>query len=202
MANQHTKNKVTQPDANHAHVLVGPSNEELLAQHEEAERIRLAAGYPKVEVGTDAHDKQTDGFSDLDYDPLGVSDPLLGLKRAYQRPGMALKLMSPDVTQRIGARGYETLHDKNGDPVRCGRMTLGEIPQRVADARKRAVMQQTNDQLRSIQDAQRDEIEKLKADAKGMGLEVLEAGDRVANVGDGNVYDMGFSVQRGEDASQ
>lgn len=202
MANQHTKTRVTEPDPNHTHVLPGPSNEELIAKQEAAERERAEKGYPRVEFGTDAHDKKTDGFGDLDFDPLGLSDPLLALKNAYEKPGMSLKLLSPEVMNRHGKRGYQVVRDESGDPVMCGKMVLGEIPKRAADARKRAVMEKTNDELRGIQDAQREAVDKLKSDAKGLGLEVLEPNERVQNVGDGNVYDMGFSVQRGEDSSR
>lgn len=203
MPNQHTKNRVTEPDQNHAHVLVGPSNEEMVARQEQAERERAEKGYPKVEFSADAHDKSVDGFGDMDYDPLGITDPLAAIKREHGRPGFALKLLSPDVINKLGRRGYQIVKDREtGAPVQCGRMLLGEIPQQYADRRKRAVAERANDELKTIQDQQREAIEKLKHDAKGLGVEVIEPGERI-NVGDNgpNVYDASFSVTRGEDTS-
>src|SRR5579875_2092757 len=98
MANQHTKKRDPMADI----VLPGPSNEEIQAK-EEAKRA-ADPFHGRVSVGAEEHDKQFDAWADLDYDPLGLSDPLAALKRAHEKPGMSLKLLSPDVMNRIGRR--------------------------------------------------------------------------------------------------
>lgn len=189
------KQTTPKPDAIHAHVLPGPSNEEIAAR--EAEKAKQDPFYGRVEIGADARDKQIDGWGDTDYDPLGLTDPLAQLKRDHQKPGMALKLLSPDVMNRMGSRGYQIVRDANGDAVSCGKMVLGEIPERIAQQRRRAVAQLTREELSSITDSQREKVDRLKTEARDMGLTVLESGDRVKNVGDGQIYDMGVTVDRG-----
>jgi hypothetical protein len=198
MPNQYTKSKVPQADPNFGHVLAGGSNEELIAKHEREEAARIAKGYPTVSFGADAQDKKTDGFGDIDYDPLGLSDPLLGLKTQYERPGFALKLLSDKVCGHLGRRGYQIVKDENGDPVRCGNQILGEIPERIAKLRRAAPIQRAKEELSSITSQQREAIDRMKADAKDMGLQVLERGETVKNQGDGQTYDMGLMVERGE----
>lgn len=191
-------NRTAVADENFAHVLPGPSNEELNRQQAEAEAKRAASGMPKVEFVADAHDKRIDGYGDLDYDPLGLTDPLAQLKKDHERPGMALKLLSPDVMNRIGSRGYQIVKDPDtGDPVRCGKQVLGEIPERHAMARRKAVADMSLDQLASIKDNQREKMERLKSEAKDLGLTVLDTGDKVQNIGDGQTYGMGITVDRG-----
>jgi hypothetical protein len=193
-----TKTKIPIPDPVFPHVSVGPSNEELRARYEREEAERIAKGYPKVEFLADAEDKATDGFGDIDYDPLGLSDPLLALKRKYQRPGFALKLLSDGCCSHLGRRGYQTVVDERGDPVTSGKMVLGEIPEALAARRRAAPIREAKEQLGSITDAQREAVEKMKSDAKGMGLTFVGAGETVKNVGDGQTYDMGLTVDRGE----
>jgi hypothetical protein len=196
MASKRTS--IPKPDPAFAHVALGPSNEELNQRQAELEQKRAENGFPKVEFVADAQDKARDGFGDLDYDPLGLTDPLAQLKKDYGRPGFALKLMSDSVTDRLGKRGYQIVKDDEGDPVRCGKMILGEIPERIAAQRRKAPIERSNEELRSIKDQQRDDIERMKHDAKGMGLTVLEPGETVNNVGNGQDYKMGISVDRGE----
>jgi hypothetical protein len=199
MASKRTS--IPKPDPAFAHVAVGPSNEELNQRQAEIEQKRAENGYPKVEFLADAKDKATDGFGDLDFDPLGLTDPLMALKNEYGRPGFSLKLLSEQCNDRLGRRGYQIVKDENGDPVKMGKMVLGEIPERFSNARKKAVIEKSNDELRSIKDAQRESVERMKSDAKGMGLTILEAGETVNNVGNGQDYQMGISVDRGEGAN-
>lgn len=212
MANQYTKAKAPTPEAdqNFAHVILGPSNDELAAQQAQAEAKRKASGYPKVEVLRDttvprpeaSAEKIMDGWEDIEFDPLGMLDPMASLKKAFQKPGMALKLMSESVNNRLGQRGYRVVKDENGDPVRMGKMVLGEIPERFAKARRQAAIEKSNSELGQINNAQRDAVEKLKQDAGSMGLSVIAAGDSITNQGDGQTYDMGLTVQRDEAPAQ
>jgi hypothetical protein len=175
--------------------LAGPTNEELIAKQAELDALRAAKGYPKVEVGLSQEEKDLDSWGDLDFDPLGLRDPLEAIKRQYQKPGFAIKLLSNSVNQRLGTRDYRIVKDANGDPVRFGTMVVGEIPQRIADKRKQAVVDLSNEELRAINDETQQNIEKLKSEAKGLGLELMRPGDIVrSQKGD---YEMGISVERG-----
>ena len=148
-------------------------------------------------MGLDQKDKDLDAWGDLDYDPLGVTDPLEAMKKRHQKPGFALKLLSNTVNQRLTTRDYRIVKEKNGDPVQFGSMVLGEIPERIAARRRKAVIDNSNDELRSINDQSRLEVEKLKHDAKGMGLTLLEPGEIVrGQTGPDRV--MGVNIERGE----
>lgn len=209
MPNQYTKTKtVPVADANLAHVLAGPSNEELTAKHEAAEAARKASGFPKVEVLRDttarapesSDEKAMEAWGDPDYDPLGMADPMQNLKRTYGKEGFALKLLSENVCSHLGRRDYRIVKDANGDPVRMGKLVLGEIPERIAAARRQRPIRDSAEALGQIEDSQKEAIAKLKQDAGEMGLELVKSGDTVDNSGhsrgDGKVYDMGIMVDR------
>jgi hypothetical protein len=210
MANQHTAKKqaahvaailaagvaIPTPDAAFSHVNVGPSNEELLAKQLELDALRAASGYPKVEMGLDQKEKDLDAWGDLDHDPLGTRDPLEALKRQYQKPGFAVKLLSSTVNARLGTRDYRIVKDRAGDPVRFGTMVLGEIPERIALRRRNQVVKDSQEELSHITDESAQAVEALRAQAKGMGLELLRPGETVNKHGVDHA--MGVSVERGE----
>lgn len=201
MANQHTKKALavpvaTKPDSAFAHVNVGPSNEELIQKQAELEQLRAELGYPKVSMGLDQQEKDLDAWGDLDYDPLGTRDPLEALKRQHQKPGFAVKLLSNTVNARLGQRDYRIVKDSQGDPVRFGTMVLGEIPERIAQKRREAVVQASREELQQINNVTEQEIDRLRSEAKGMGLEILRPGEIVHKAG--RDYQMGVTVERGE----
>lgn len=230
MAANREKKRVPVADPNFAHLLPGPSNEELAAKQEAADAEYAARGYQPVTVrarnpqaeerdadfkrkaeanpdlaapfSQETYDRRSDGFEDLEFDPLGLSDPLYALKRQYEREGFALKLLSDKCCGHLGRRNYDIVKDANGEPVRCGNMVLGEIPQRLAEARRRAPIREAKAELGSIKDAQRAAVEQLKTDAKDMGLTVMEPGETLtSNAGRGprgQSYDMGLTIERGE----
>jgi hypothetical protein len=211
MPNQWTKKTeaagVPVADENLAHVLPGPSNAELNAKHEAAEAKRKADGYPKVEVLRDTtarapevgedFDRQLEAWEDPEFDPLGITDPMQALKSTYGRPGMALKLLSDSVCNHLGKRNYRIVKDENGDPVRMGKMVLGEIPEKFAAIRRKKPILEAAEQLGQIEATQMDIVAKLGSES-GMGLSAVRDGDTVNNHGDGRTYDMGLVVNRGE----
>jgi hypothetical protein len=194
MANQNKRN-IPVADQNFAHVLPGPSNEEIAAEHER--RKQEDPFYARVQMGTDAKDKALDGFGDIEFDPLGLSDPLLAMKNQYAKPGMALKLLSPRVMNTLGPRGYQIVKQENGDPVTSGNMVLGEIPEKYAKARQRAVSQRTNEEMQSLKARQAEGVERAQRDAKGGGIGVVDRGS-IRDHDTGRDYDMGMVVERGE----
>ena len=143
---------VTQPDPNFGHVAAAGSkgNAQATLGSMVAEAYRKEKGIPKVEAGADAFDKQVDGFGDVDFDPLGVTNPMLAVQKAFQKPGMQLRLMSEFVVGRNGTQKYQVVKDGRGDPVKVGKMTLAEIPDRFVEARKKAVQAVTNEQVKGI----------------------------------------------------
>ena len=223
MANQHTKKlEVAQQtaavDPAFAHALPGPTNEEIRAKQAELEALRAQQGYPRVEFGRDEqekksdarragvktgvavelpedHDKRFEAWADLEHDPLGLKDPLEALKQQYQRPDFSVKLLSSDVTGHLGQRGYLPIKDKNGDVVKFGKMTLGEMPTKYAERRKAAAIADAKDKIRSVNDGMRNELERLRAEAKGMGLELIERGEKAPDA-HGMDRAMGISVER------
>lgn len=225
MANQHTVKKTAAVDPAFAHALPGPTNEELEAKRLELEALRKEQGYPRVEVVADASDKrrfaeahgikveggglpgkeipsdldkQFEGWEDLEFDPLGDLDPLLGLKKKYEKPGMSLKLMSPSLNSGMGSRGYRVVKDAQDNPVTCGKMVLGEIPKKFADMRKAKGIADANERIRGINDGRRAEMEKLRVQAGEMGLQVVEPGEVARNNTTGMDQAAGITVERVE----
>lgn len=208
MPNQYTK-KTAVADANLAHVLPGPSNEELDRMQEALDAARKAAGYPKVEVTRDntarrpetgeGLDKVMEAWEDPNFDPLGLTDPMQALKKRFQRPGMALKLLSDSVCNHLGTRSYRRIIDPDtGDVVRMGKLTLGEIPEHFAAARRKQPILEAAEQIGQIEAMQTELVAKASREVGGSGLSAVRAGDTVENHGDGQTYDMGIMVQRDE----
>ena len=223
MANQYTK-KAAAVDEAFAHALPGPTNEELEAKRLELEELRARSGYPKVEVVSDAADKrraaqsqgitvegarptkeipsnidkQFEGWGDLEFDPLGDLDPLAGLKRKYERPGMSLKLMSPGITAHAGSKGYRVVKDADGNPVTCGKMILGEMPSKFAEMRRKAGIANANERIRGINDGRKADIEKLRMQAGEMGVQIVEPGEISHNNTTGRDQAAGITVERVE----
>lgn len=197
--NQYTK-RVSAPDPNFGHVLVGPSNEELLARDLAAKAEREASGYPRVEMGRDAEDKQIfDRLDDDEFDPLSESDPLRAAVKAYGRPGFANKLLSDRVCNIQGTRGYQPVMDGKGNIVKIGNMMLGEIPQALADKRQRRNVQMAEESLQTVQETFADQVEAAKRQARSVGLRVLEPGERVISHETGEGVDIGSQFSRGSE---
>ena len=161
MANQHTKKQqqAAAADPAFAHALAGPTNEELDAKQRELDTARGAAGLPKITFGRSEEEKKTvarahgeyvtglskhhpsldvalQDWSDLENDPLGQSDPLAALKEKYGSPEIALKLISPGISEHLGMRGYRPVKDANGEVVKCGKQILGYMPEKFAKKRR------------------------------------------------------------------
>lgn len=184
-------------DANFGHLLP-KSNAELDAEHEA--RKATDPFYGRVRSGRDQEDKRIDAD---DLDEFGAVDPLreaLAAARSLERPGddpKSYKLLSDRCCSHLGVRGYEVVRDQHGNEVKVGNMFVGAIPQRLAEKRQRRVQDEAEARIRDIQETQVSRIEQIKREAKDLGLTVLEQGDSVQNVGDGETYRMGITVERG-----
>jgi hypothetical protein len=198
MANQYTKRREMAAQADY--VAVGAPNEEVEARSEETRAKREAEGYPRVEFVRDATDKQIfDKRNALDFDPWAELSPLEAAVESVKEPGMSYKLLSNRACSILGGtRGYEPVKDENGDLVKVGDMFLGKIPERIAQKRQQRYQEESAAIVRSMQENYADKVERLKHDAKELGLTVLESGDSVSDRRTGRTYETGIVVERGE----
>jgi len=177
-----TNRKPTTLDPMAEFALPGKSNEELIAEQEALDEKRAREGYPRVSLGADPLDKaiasRLDASDEL-IDPWSAIDPMEATVAPYKEPGKAYKFLSPRVCDVLGTRGYEMVLDANGNQVKMGNMMLGSIPQRIADARQAKAQKESNERVKDMQDEYTQNVDRLKRDAQGMGLRVLEPGELV-----------------------
>jgi hypothetical protein len=195
MANQYTKKnagEATPMDPAFGHLMPGPSNAELIAKQKELDELRAKLGIPKVELLADAHDKNVLDVGDLNK----RNDPLQQLIRKYKKPHMALKLRSAKLMDHLGDCGYEIIKKQNGDLVKFGTMLLGEIPEEMAQEMRQTPIDEANEQIRNVNNSQREAIERLRAEAGSMGLSLIEPGQTVTDHVTGRDVKMGVSVER------
>lgn len=193
-------NRPPQVDPAFGHLLSGRSNEELYAKQAELNKLRAEQGLPRIEFGRSEEEKKTvarahgehvkglskhhptlevalENWGDLENDPLGQSDPLAALKEKFGGPGVALKLISPSVSEHLGSRGYKQVKDSNGDPVKCGKMMLGYMPEKFAQKRRDDARDRANARIRTVNDSMKEEFAKLQMQAKDMGLQLIKPGE-------------------------
>jgi hypothetical protein len=174
------------PNANaFAHVNVGPSNEEVMADNERIQAERAAKGFPRVEFGRDAEDKRifdrTEGEGGSS-DPLLHPNPIAELIDPIQaaNPDKAYKLLGKVACKFHGLRGYAPVLNERGEQVELGGMFLGEIPKSVADQRQRHYQRESLEAVSTAQDSYTEQVNQIRRDAQSAGLKVLEPGDMPA----------------------
>ena len=122
-------------------------------------------------------------------DAMIDSDPMKEAVERYGTPGMAPKFLSERCIGRFGLRGYVIVKNENGDPVTVGTLIMGEIPIRMADARQRHYAEESNSQVREMQE----NFEQNAAEQIGLGgksgISVLKAGERVRSSAAGDLDD-------------
>lgn len=142
-------------------------------------------------------------------DAMIFAKPMEEAVMKYGNPGMSPKFLSERCIGVLGLRGYVIVKDEKGDPVKVGTLLMGEIPQRMADARKRHYAEESNALVADAQEAFEESAERAVRDSGKTGVSVLHAGDRVtANAaGDleseeltstylGRSRETGFSIER------
>lgn len=112
-------------------------------------------------------------------DAMIFSKPLEEAVARYGTPGMAPKFLSERCIGVLGMRGYVVVRDEKGDPVKVGTLIMGEIPIRMADARRRFFAEQSNEQVRESAEAFDDNAARAIQDGKGAGISVLRDGEEV-----------------------
>lgn len=161
-------------------------------------------GLPDVEVGADELDKTIDQRgSDDEADYLLARDPMMDAVNRVREPGTAYKFLNDRVCAEIGTEGYETVLER-GEKVRVGEMFLGKIPQRIADRRLAHAAEMSEQLVRESADTFEQGVDKLKREAAGMGLRVLDPGELMhANATENREYfgqarGAGLKITRGE----
>lgn len=135
--------------------------------------------------------------------------PLDDAVKRYGRPGMAVKFLSDRCNGALGMRGYVIVKDERGDPVKVGTLYMGEIPQRVADARQRHWAEESEAVLREMEESYLDKQEKLLSEAAGLGVrldgaralrpdEIVRANATESEEFLGQQRPGGVRIQRGE----
>jgi hypothetical protein len=150
----------------------------------EAARRAANAGYPDVEMLSDRFDKEIDERVDIgnddDLDPITAPDPANdAIDRAGRKPGTAYKLLSKRVCDVLGMRGYQLATDAKGREITVGTMMLGEIPQRIADKRLKEAVRKSDEEVGLIADDYGATVDRLKHQAAGLGLRVLDKGEEI-----------------------
>jgi hypothetical protein len=108
-------------------------------------------------------------------------DPLKEVLAPYQEPGYAYKFLSDMCVRHLGMRGYEVVKDKNGDPVKYADLTVGRIPQRIADARRKKYVAESDERVKSMPAKYGDAVSELEREAKDLGMTVLGPGEARGN---------------------
>jgi hypothetical protein len=105
---------------------------------ESAVHVRSAAGdrAPVTAGDFDRSVEERRDFRQNQLEPWEAPDPMKELTEKHVPPGMAAKFLSPAQCDKRGLRGYELVKDSEGQPVKVGRMMLGQMPEPKARARR------------------------------------------------------------------
>lgn len=114
---------------------------------------------------------------DTELDPL-LMNPMRAIVAQYCPAGMAPKFLSDRCMQVLGKRGYEIVKDERGDPVRCGTLYLGVIPQHVAERRRQYFADQSRAEVKEQEEAYLERADRF-AREEGGGAAPLTARDSV-----------------------
>jgi len=108
-----------------------------------------------------------------------LGDPLREAVQKYGSPGFAPKFMAANCIATLSMRGYRIVRDENGDPVKVGTLIMTEIPQRIADARRRAAAEESIQAVRDSEAAYQESVERAVSAAGplGRGSGPLAAGE-------------------------
>jgi len=98
-----------------------------------------AVGGDRARVTGGDFDRQVEERRDFcqgGVEPWEAPDPMKELAEQHVAPGMAPKFLSPIQIDKRGLRGHEIVKDSSGQPIKVGRMMLGQMPEPKARARR------------------------------------------------------------------
>lgn len=126
-------------------------------------------------------------------DAMIMAEPMEEAVQKYGTPGMAPKFLSERCIGRFGLRGYVIVKNENGDPVTVGTLIMGEIPIRMAEARKRHYAELSNEQVRTMQESfEESAAEEINRGGK-TGVSVLKQGESVRSNAAGDLDDAALT---------
>ena len=120
-------------------------------------------------------------------DAMIFAKPMEEAVARYGTPGMAAKFLSERCIGVLGLRGYVIVKDERGDPVKVGTLMMGEIPVRMAEARRRHYADES-DQIVSDMGAAFEETADRAIGGRN-GLSVLGRGERIRSSAAGDLED-------------
>jgi hypothetical protein len=142
-------------------------------------------------------------------DAMIFAQPMEEAVQKYGSPGMAAKFLSERCIGVLGLRGYVIVKDEHGDPVKVGTLIMGEIPLRMAEARRQHWANESDEQIREAGEQFEDIAARAIRDGGKAGISVLREGEQVRSTAAGdfedpaltNSYlgrsrDTGFRVER------
>ena len=143
-------------------------------------------------------------------DAMIFARPMEEAVMRYGTPGMAPKFLSERCIGVLGLRGYVIVKDENGDAVKVGTLIMGEIPIRMADARRRHYADESEKAVREAADQFEDTAARAIRDGGKGGISVLRDGENFTSnaAGDfegdpdltqsylGRTRESGFRVER------
>lgn len=142
-------------------------------------------------------------------DAMIFAKPMEEAVEKYGTPGMAPKFLSERCIGVLGMRGYVIVKDEKGDPVKVGTLIMGEIPMRMAEARRRHYSDESEDLVRDAEEQFSDQAERAISEDRRPGISVLRRGENVRSNAAGDLADdnataaylgrereTGFTVER------
>lgn len=142
-------------------------------------------------------------------DAMIYAQPMEEAVQRYGTPGMAPKFLSERCIGVLGLRGYEIVKDEHGNPVKVGTLIMGEIPIRMAEARRRHYADESESNVQNMAEAFEEEAARAIRAGGRNGISVLQRGESVRSnaAGDleteeltssylGRERSTGFSIDR------
>lgn len=167
---------------------------------------QVAEAFAKRILGIPARqvEYETDNGAFGDPELLGSNALRDCVRKFGNEPGMTYKFLSPRCIDVLGLRGYELVLDHKGNQVKAGTLLMGRIPLHIAEGRRRRYVQDSEEQVASMEQAYMESQERLvRAAGKiGAGSRPLGPGDTVsANATEsqeffGQERAGGFSIER------
>jgi hypothetical protein len=106
--------------------------------------------------------------------------PMEEAVQRYGQPGMAAKFLSERCIGVLGLRGYELVKDERGEVVKVGTLMMGQIPERMAEARRRHWAKESDDAVREAAEQFEDSAARAIRDGGRGGISVLRDGEGVS----------------------
>jgi hypothetical protein len=138
-------------------------------------------GKPKrmVEVGDGPWEKKLQQRRDM---PWAGHDPFKEAVNEHREPGFSYRLLSTNVCDKRGKRGWEPVKDDKGNLVKVNSMFLGRMPVELAQERNEHYRRQGNEALIEAQERLVADQEKAIRDAGGQGaVSPLRRGDQLTD---------------------